>query len=351
MDGIDPRGEFLLIWIITFTVLTSLVLVLRFWSACLIRRPFAADDFFVILSYMGTMTEAGFSLWALKDGGVGKAGIELDPSRRATLAKLIYTASIVWLLGIVFAKLSMLCLYIRIFTLRKFQWKAYAAIGLTVAYGITFLGIFIMRCSPISAFWNPQPGYWCRGMYTNEFTSVSFSLVIDLAIILLPMPLLWGLQMNLTKRLALTAMFSISLTTIGIMSWRLAQTSYALHHLDDDYYSTTLPVLLLVVMLELWLGVIVACIPTLAPVLNRLLAPLIASITRRTTAGSKPLRAEHAIVTIGQKPSRKRYYEMARDLDPLAMTLGGNEAEAECVVGVAVLGNIASGAVHVENEV
>lgn len=124
---------------------------------------------------------------------------------------MIYTGEIVWLLGNVFAKLSILCLYNRIFTLSKFQLKVHAAMGFTVAYCVAFLSLFIFRCRPISAFWNPRAGYWCREIYAEEFSSVSFSIVIDLAIILLPMPLLWGLQMNLTKRLALTAMFSIGL--------------------------------------------------------------------------------------------------------------------------------------------
>lgn len=87
----------------------------------------------------------------------------------------------------------------------------YRLIGFTVAYGIAFIPLFILRCRPISAFWDPQPGYWCREIYIEEISSVSFNLVIDLAIILLPMPLLWGLQMNFTKKFSLTAMFRISL--------------------------------------------------------------------------------------------------------------------------------------------
>lgn len=134
------------------------------------------------------------------------------------------------------------------------------------------------------------------------------------------------------------------------MTWRLAQTSYALHHPEDDYYSTTLPVLVLIVMLELWLGVIVACTPTLAPLINKLLAPLIASITSRITAERKPLRFEHAIETIGQKPSRKKYYELNRSQDLLMTTLGGNESTAENAAGVTVPRDGESGAVHIERE-
>ncbi|KAI1158208.1 hypothetical protein F5B18DRAFT_105129 [Nemania serpens] len=133
------------------------------------------------------------------------------------------------------------------------------------------------------------------------------------------------------------------------MSWRLAQTSYALHHLlEEDLYSTTLSILGLIVMLELWLGAIVACIPTLAPILNRLLAPLIASITSRMTAGSKPLRVEHVIETIGQKPSRKKYYELTGSPDLLTTTLSGNKTTAECV---AAPRDVGSGAAHIEREV
>jgi hypothetical protein len=53
-------------------------------------------------------------------------------------------------------------------------------------------------------------------------------------------------------------------STIGVMCWRIDVTVESTKP-DYDFYFR-LPTLALIVMLELWLSIVVACVPTLAPV-------------------------------------------------------------------------------------
>lgn len=80
------------------------------------------------------------------------------------------------------------------------------------AFGITFFFVFLTHCIPISQQWNPVPGGWCRSETVNELTSISINLVIDTAIVLLPMPWLWRLQMPFSKKVLVTVMFSFGFT-------------------------------------------------------------------------------------------------------------------------------------------
>lgn len=78
-----------------------------------------------------------------------------------------------------------------------------------ICYGIAFLAVFMTICQPIDQMWNPVPGGWCRDTSDQEFSSVAFNLVLDLAIFILPMPWLWGLKMPLRNKVAVSVMFGI----------------------------------------------------------------------------------------------------------------------------------------------
>lgn len=120
-------------------------------------------------------------------------------------------SSIVWTLGNSSAKLSILLLYKKTFVHQTFERVLYVIITLTAIYGIVFLAIFASHCHPVSHFWHPESPGSCRNISNEELVSTSLSLVFDLVIIFLPMPLLWRLRITVYKRIALTMIFSIGL--------------------------------------------------------------------------------------------------------------------------------------------
>lgn len=106
-------------------------------------------------------------------------------------------------------KLSLIWLYTRIFSTAQFKRWAYAAMGLVLGYGIAFLCVFMTNCQPISQQWNPVPGGWCRDLSVEELASVTINLAIDLIIVIMPMPVLWGLQMAVRNKIFISLMFCI----------------------------------------------------------------------------------------------------------------------------------------------
>lgn len=116
-----------------------------------------------------------------------------------------------WLLATVFVKLSIVWLYTRIFFTKKFKYCAWALMGVIAGYGVAFLCVFMTNCQPISQSWDPVPDGWCRTLTVEELASVSLNMVIDLAIVILPMKPLWGLHMATRSKVAISFMFSIGL--------------------------------------------------------------------------------------------------------------------------------------------
>ncbi|GAW11902.1 hypothetical protein ANO14919_012550 [Xylariales sp. No.14919] len=95
------------------------------------------------------------------------------------------------------------------------------------------------------------------------------NLIIDAFIVVLPMPLLFQLQMSLPKRLGVAAMFSLGglicvislLRVIWVSSWNLSDMTFGV--VDVTIYT----------ILEPLLGVVNACLPIVKPALVRIFNP------------------------------------------------------------------------------
>jgi hypothetical protein len=123
--------------------------------------------------------------------------------------QLIIASGITWLLGTVFIKMSVLWLYTRIFATPAFKRWSYAIMALVVGYGVGFIVVFMTKCQPLSQMWAPVPGGWCRDLKIEELASVTINIALDAAIVVLPMPVLWGLQMPIRNKIFISVMFSI----------------------------------------------------------------------------------------------------------------------------------------------
>lgn len=124
-------------------------------------------------------------------------------------AQLILASGVTWLLGTIFIKLAILWLYTRIFSTAQFKRWSRILMGVTGAYGVAFLILFMSRCTPMSQQWAPVPGGHCRDITIDQIVSVTINIILDIAMTIMPMPMLWGLQMPLKNKVAVSAMFGM----------------------------------------------------------------------------------------------------------------------------------------------
>ncbi|KAI0593476.1 hypothetical protein F4775DRAFT_577880 [Biscogniauxia sp. FL1348] len=276
----------LLGWTVSFTVLTTIVVMLRFWSAKIQKRKFVMDDGFVIASYVGMLAQQGLAVWAMING-MGNPSADLTIEELLIQAKVLVAVSTTWIFSTTVVKLAVLALYMRIFTTVAFKRWAVSLMVLDICFGITFVVVFITHCNPVSQEWDPVPWGWCRSLTSSELSSISLNLALDTAIVVLPMPWLWNLQMELNKKLLVMVMFSFGFATIAIMCYRIDQT---LHSGPDPMLAIAKVGLL--TDFELWLGIIVACLPTLAPFVRAHVQPSLAKISLKIYGISGPSTKE-----------------------------------------------------------
>ena len=86
--------------------------------------------------------------------------------------------------------------------------------GCSAAYAIAFIAIFMTACDPPSAAWALDPMVAvasCHPIQRQEFASVSANMALDLAVVLISLPVLWKLQMPTYKKIQVTGLFRLGL--------------------------------------------------------------------------------------------------------------------------------------------
>ncbi|MCJ1456493.1 hypothetical protein MMC28_006854 [Mycoblastus sanguinarius] len=138
--------------------------------------------------------------------------------------------------------------------------------GLTGTYVTTIILEALLICRPLPYFWDKSIKGTCGNQVITYLTAGIFNLLIDVIIIVLPMPMLWGLQLPRAKKIALTGLFGIGAAICVITILRIK----AFHdlYLADLTYSLASGGLWTV--LEPTLGIINACLPVIPPVIQRL---------------------------------------------------------------------------------
>ena len=109
-------------------------------------------------------------------------------------------------------KISILLLYRRIFTTQNpsFKWALYTTFALLVAWAITGFFTTVFQCAPVQEQWEKIiVGGRCIN-WTAALTALAvINTVLNVSILVLPIPMIWGLQMPLRRKLAIIGIFVI----------------------------------------------------------------------------------------------------------------------------------------------
>lgn len=106
-------------------------------------------------------------------------------------------------------KISVLFFYHRIFPAKRFR-NISIVIGLvSIAWFIAYVFIVFFICVPLEYWWNKEiPGGRCIDLKGTSYYGTSPpDILTNIAILILPLPYLWKLQMQQAKKVAITFIF------------------------------------------------------------------------------------------------------------------------------------------------
>ncbi|KAJ6076167.1 hypothetical protein N7499_008148 [Penicillium canescens] len=246
------------------------------------------------------VTWIGGSIWSLP------AEERLD----ITLSNWILTKF--WPPAQVFVKVSIVILLRRL--LGAVTWFRRAATGVivfVVAWGITGLIGNIFQCWPVQYFWIKNIEGHCMAGQTTFFIIIgSLSTVENVVIVLLPLPVVWRLQMPLQEKIELTFLFTVGFIVCVFSVLRIIQLKN--YHTDDLTYGSALS--LVFAILELNTAIICGSLIVMKPVFRSCVETLrrgITKLSRRRGGGAAYRPREYQLEMLDA--SRKENIIIAMD--------------------------------------
>lgn len=116
---------------------------------------------------------------------------------------------ILWAIAVCLPKVSILILYIRVFTMPFFITAARVTGVLILLLGLaTVLGA-LLQCRPFAYNWDQTiPGGHCGDQVLSFKITGAFNVTLDVLVLLLPMPYLCTLEMALYRKIILVLTFA-----------------------------------------------------------------------------------------------------------------------------------------------
>jgi hypothetical protein len=136
--------------------------------------------------------------------GLGRHAQALPLKHQLEGRKMIFIASFFYSECVCFPRYSALFFYHRVFqkTSRHFRYCLWIAGTLNTMWILATWLSTLFQCIPVHALWDPaaQAGARCFSTYGWISGTAISSMMIDLLILIMPLPLLWNLQASWKRR-------------------------------------------------------------------------------------------------------------------------------------------------------
>ncbi|KAJ5087816.1 Satratoxin biosynthesis SC1 cluster protein [Penicillium angulare] len=253
--------------IITFTITSTISVVLRLISKRINRAQLGREDYVVLVAQFLLYGMAIAELLDVFMGYAGHHAAETDPWRIVVSLKLLVAMQVFYASTLTLIKTSICLFYLRIFsTVKRFQIICWTVIGFIVCWGIMVILTAFLLCHPLAFNWDQSiPGGKCANEPAAFIAVGVLDLATDVCVFALPIPMIWNLHAPMATRAALSSVFGLGLLTMVVSILRivaLVATDFA-----DITYTEAYP--LLWSFLEPAIGITVACGPLLGPLVKK----------------------------------------------------------------------------------
>ncbi|KXX78608.1 hypothetical protein MMYC01_204485 [Madurella mycetomatis] len=253
------------VWSIAF--LTALV---RFYTRAVLVRSFGKDDVFMVLAVLCGI--GGLISWIIAcKHGYGRHADTIPPSNWVVLLAAQFFQSVIeasFAFG--FLKISIALSLLRLSRGTWYKWILWCLIGFTCIYTLFAFTTFLTFCKPIAGQWNLalKPKCYSRILYRDfGLFNAACNIFTDITFATLPIPLIWSLQLQRRMRLYLIAILSGGYFAVALGVAKAVYIIAFVHQRDGTFH----PWAPFFGSLQLDIGIIAACAPTLRPLLGRAL--------------------------------------------------------------------------------
>ncbi|KAF1944951.1 hypothetical protein EJ02DRAFT_420002 [Clathrospora elynae] len=249
-------------WVtVTLTTIATLLLSWRIATTIRYRGWLGLEDAFVIAAdfslillavFIYKSTTYGFGLHLVdvkRTGGDVKKALQLF-----WLTQPFYT------LTNGFNKMAFLALYYRVFPMQRFRQACMVLMAISVGWTVSYLFVCIFQCTPVPRVYDRTIPGTCINFTWHRWSNAVLNLITDLSIFILPMPVIFRLNMSVGSRIGLVVLFSMGFFICLTTALRMATLHLTLRTKEPTWDSAPTN---LWSFIEAATGVICACLISL----------------------------------------------------------------------------------------
>ncbi|KAF7879368.1 hypothetical protein EAF04_000564 [Stromatinia cepivora] len=245
----------------------TIAVFLRFVSRALIKS-FAADDWLILAALPFGWGMAICTIIAVHYG-LGQHAQSVPPENIVPFIQVYLASELIWACSMALIKISVLLLYVRIFgSMRYFRLLAYGFGSFTIAWAIMVVFVCTFQCLPVAYQWDKTiEGGQCINSWLFFTIGSSFDVLVDFALLILPLPAIWNLQLSILQKVSLIAIFCLGSLTCIFSLIRLVAVSQDKDVPDPTF---TLGIVAIWSTAEPCLGIVSTCLPSYKPIISRI---------------------------------------------------------------------------------
>ncbi|KAI1099058.1 hypothetical protein F4804DRAFT_323013, partial [Jackrogersella minutella] len=200
----------------------TLAVCARLYTRRFVLRKFWLDDYFAIVGMFGMISNGiiqcvhtkyglGTHMWDMKS---------LDDIRQ--FWKMFYFLTVTYATTLMFVKFSLFLQYYRLIQevphYRLFYLAAMAFVG---GWVIAQEFVIIFSCIPVYSYWDKTKGGKCLDGQLVGWMNAIGNLVTDIIVLLLPIPVVWRLNLKRARKWAVIAIFGLGFFTCIVSICRM----------------------------------------------------------------------------------------------------------------------------------
>lgn len=215
---------------LVFSVVAILAVGLRFIARIKQGLSLSIDDYLVLPALFFTLGLAATTIVGVYAGHVG-THVTIGPEGPEygawfiTFEKVTWWGQLITVIACTFIKASLLLFYRRLFRGETFRLITAILLGIICCWAISFSLAIVLQCIPVSQAWLPSTArtghcYSPNGLSVKDAMATS-NMLLDVAILIVPQPIVWKLNMPIKRRIAVSLIFLLGFFVVAISAARI----------------------------------------------------------------------------------------------------------------------------------
>ncbi|EMC97209.1 hypothetical protein BAUCODRAFT_147357 [Baudoinia panamericana UAMH 10762] len=318
-EDLQGRSKAVLAVSIVMVALASIFVFLRLISRAAIVKRISVDDYFILLAWTLAFGLT-FTICYSAHWGLGRHESDVPLAWQLTTRKANYAFEVLYQPALMALKTSILSFYLSFSKTHSiFKWACIATLFAVNAGGLALTLLTVFQCRPVGAVFRTMisDSATCTNIVTIYLSSAPLNLITDFALLFLPLPILTKMRLPKKQKVILIVTFSFGIFVTAVDVVRIAYLQSAAmdrlaniqdqsdsgdsyedpNQTDFSYYAS---LSFMWSVIEVTVGIMVACVPGLKPLISRFLPHMLRdpedAPSRAGTVSSANGTADMAIV-------------------------------------------------------